>query len=453
MRFFSYSFSFFLLVFFSASSQAQDLSKPDLSDQPDPAHVALLSQVDAVLAVISEQRGIPATDSVQSDVLTRSELLARLIEEINEEYPEDLILADQRFLRALSLLGPEQDYLQLSLDLLEEQVAGFYDDDLATFYLIDDSPIEMQVAVMSHELFHAIQDQTWDLTQLRGRAEHISDIALARTALIEGDAVAVMLNYSAGGALDIANIPMLDQMMSASIEPPNEEFPLTLWESLVYPYIEGLSFVLALYRAGGWEMVNNAYTHLPNSTEQILHPERYLNLDEPTWLSFEATDELIRYNEDIIGEFGIASMFRQLLGNSLSERAINRATDGWDGDRINAYRFADQADRDMMLWLSVWDSNGDAEAFYRVATRLSSVWTEEATESEKIGEYGESILFSGTNSVLYLEHWGDLVLVALDRGGNADSLERNALLERQIVEIWETHRRASYPDLRVMEEK
>jgi hypothetical protein len=52
-------------------------------------------------------------------------------------------------------------------------------------------------------------------------------------------------------------------------------------ESLIFPYMQGMEWATQLYRQGGWTMVSNAFTRLPLSSEQILHPEKYFNYERP----------------------------------------------------------------------------------------------------------------------------------------------------------------------------
>ena len=52
--------------------------------------------------------------------------------------------------------------------------------------------------------------------------------------------------------------------------------PLILRRQLEFPYDGGLPFVTALYDQGGCDAVNAAIQTPPASTEQVLHPEKYL---------------------------------------------------------------------------------------------------------------------------------------------------------------------------------
>jgi len=52
-------------------------------------------------------------------------------------------------------------------------------------------------------------------------------------------------------------------------------------ESLIFPYLQGSEWATQVYRKGGWNMVSNAFTRLPLSSEQILHAEKYFDYERP----------------------------------------------------------------------------------------------------------------------------------------------------------------------------
>ena len=65
--------------------------------------------------------------------------------------------------------------------------------------------------------------------------------------------------------------------------------------AFLFPYREGAQFVAALLDVGWWPAVNAAYLDPPVSTEQILHPEKYIQnpRDDPqTVLLPDLRDEL-----------------------------------------------------------------------------------------------------------------------------------------------------------------
>ena len=69
--------------------------------------------------------------------------------------------------RLLGLLPDTLDLRAFLLDLLTEQVAGYYDPKTKVLYVVDDASAEMRDITITHELMHALQDQHTDLTQDR----------------------------------------------------------------------------------------------------------------------------------------------------------------------------------------------------------------------------------------------------------------------------------------------
>ena len=84
--------------------------------------------------------------------------------------------------------------------------------------------------------------------------------------------------------------------------------PAILRESLLFPYVQGMTFVQS-QAAGGWQAVNDAYADLPASTEQILHPEAYaagelpIDVELPDDLGARMGDGWSVGLEDTFGEF------------------------------------------------------------------------------------------------------------------------------------------------------
>jgi hypothetical protein len=95
------------------------------------------------------------------------------------------------------MLPEGTDYQQLILNLLTEQIEGFYDPDQKTFFIASWLPVEGQESVMVHELTHALQDQYFDVKKIldEARQSENDDLILAQQALLEGDGLVVMLQH------------------------------------------------------------------------------------------------------------------------------------------------------------------------------------------------------------------------------------------------------------------
>ena len=413
----------------------------------------LLDRVDAVLAQIEAHRGVDASHGVESAVLDRSGLRERLLEIVAEELPDAMRAKYDRIATALGFVDPGVSYFDLYLGMLADEVTGFYDDNTNHFYILEDTPAELQESVMAHELFHAIQDQEWGLAELVGEGAWISDVALAAQALIEGDALAVMMAYMLQDPAAVTSDGMARSAIAMSMETATAmnsgDVPPAVWGQLVFPYVAGLKMIFELVEPGDWSPIDAMYTDPPRSTEQVLHPERYRDRDEPTWISLDlgTIDGAERYMSDVLGEFMIGELFAQLLDGSASRAACLRAAQGWDGDRLEAYQFLADPERDLLVWAFVWDSVEEASTFVAVANYLSSAWLGVRDRSSSQGEAGGATLAVSDIGVLWVERWGDLALVVVDRGGLAAENDRRATIDLVVDRTWANLERSRYPDL------
>jgi len=230
----------------------------------------------------------------------------------------------------------------------------------------DELPLMEQI-VYAHEFTHALQDQHFGLRDLGFDTETglaNPDRLLAIQALVEGDATVVMTLYTQSVASEnpLAAFQLLAQgLMAGNLLLPADTPPV-LVEELLFPYNSGEVFVLALYRDGGWERVNQAYTDdLPQSSEQILHPERYLAGDNPQEVTLHPAvpgENWTLLLDRTMGEFYL----RQYLQTQLTRREAADAAEGWGGDRYHIYR-SDAAGQLAWVLKIVWDTPADAREF------------------------------------------------------------------------------------------
>jgi hypothetical protein len=337
---------------------------------------AQADQLDVIAGETAELRGLPPLAEIDDVFITTDELKARLPGLIAEDYPPEEAAADNRAYAALGLLPEGTDLLALYLELLGEQVAGYFDPltDEMVVLGADDELDAVEELTYAHETVHALQDAHLGLDAITEElTDRNEDEATAITALIEGDATVASLDYLAANPQLAAGIAFGG--MPAT--PVLDAAPGTLVGWLAFPYAAGPEFVAALRAEGGWEAVDAAYRDLPRSTEQILHPEKYLaERDDPTPVSLPdlapalgAGWELV--DEDTLGELTVALLLADLGpgegvdpftgGLALPEGARNAAA-GWDGDRYALWgNGADEA----LVWRSTWDSDEDASAFAR----------------------------------------------------------------------------------------
>jgi len=226
-------------------------------------------------------------------------------------------------------------------------------------------------ALLAHAYVQALQDQRFDLEAMRARAT-TTDAALAIQALMEGDAILLTALYHYG-SVTLADRERLVELISRAQRPDygTELDRSEIWTRLQhFPYWEGFQFVDALFQIGGWDAVNQAYTNPPRSTEQVLHPERYLEgADGPTSVVVPDVSAVLDEKwtlvvRDTLGEFTLGLYLEGLLPSDTAWQAA----DGWNGDTFVAWEHADGSQ--VLVWRTVWDSNADAVEFERALTAL-----------------------------------------------------------------------------------
>jgi len=200
-------------------------------------------------------------------------------------------------------------------------------------------------ATFVHELTHIMQDD-YSLPQ-----KSTLDASKALSSLKEGDATLMAQTYKNGGV-----VPPSAQVSM----PSSSSIPETIdWlNRFVYRY--GLEFAKALHQNGGWETLNQAYTSLPNTTEQILHPEKYFNQENAQTVESPAiAGNWSLTKTDRLGEYFIQVM----LDHWISAENAKAAASGWGGDIFSYYENGDEF---VFTWNIIWDSEDDAYEFYEI---------------------------------------------------------------------------------------
>ena len=326
----------------------------------------LKDMVHRMMPVVAEAAGLPFKH--EPVVLRRSRAQVRdyVIHKFDEDLPAADLVGVQSALRLFGLIPDSLELRPTMIDLLTEQIAGYYDPDSNALYIpADIEPFQLRV-VVSHELVHALQDQYVPLDSIMTQ-RHANDRRSAAQAILEGQAtvaqIPVLMPEQKPDTLPLGWFWKQRTVMAAQ-QAQMKEFtraPLWLREGLIFPYLGGADFNVWFRRT---YVGTSVLDSMPRSTEQILHPERYKNHDEPTEIEFEGSRAADVKWEDGLGEFETRLLFQQHLGNEAE--AITLAS-GWDGD---AYQVLG-ANADALVWYTVWD---DAAAASRFAGGLQRAW-------------------------------------------------------------------------------
>jgi hypothetical protein len=369
--------------------------------EPDGSDIG--QQISQIKIDTSELRGLEFLEDVEVQILDQEQLRANLEELLAEEYSQEDADRDTLTLWLLNLIDePDLDLYQLQLDLLTEQVLGYYDQETKELVVVsDDQDLSAADKVTtSHELVHSLQDQHFDLTALDEATDDV-DQETALTALIEGDATLAMTIYATEY---MSPEDLLEYFFDAGLTDTSilDEAPRYISEALAFPYVEGMVFVEALYADDGFASVDAAFADPPTSTEQILHPEKYIEeRDEPVAvdlpdLSASLGDGWEMTDSDVLGEWDLWFMLDE---NGASD--ARQASAGWGGSRYELYQSEDQA---VIAIDTRWDTAGDAAEFEEAVRETLQSGEQDGDVWEISGRYvmtaaaGDSVLMvTGTD--------------------------------------------------------
>jgi hypothetical protein len=346
---------------------------------PDPADAATYRAIEDQVAAI---RGIEPTARLEPTILDEAALRARLQEMFDEENPPNEIRESEILLKALGLLPADASLRDLYLDLMSSQVAGYYDLEADQMFLVSRTggigPSEK--ANFAHEFVHALQDQHFQADRLVNEeaTKGQGDRALAWRSVVEGDASLAQLLWLQNN-LTPAEI---QQVMTESSDPETtaalNKAPAILRESLLFPYSAGAQFDIAAWQQGGWPAVDALYDKLPESTEQILHPEKYLAGEMPKAVSVPAADVAAALgdgwtvaDEDTAGEFFLSTWLRERAATGPAPEPggtpvpASGAAAGWGGDRT--VLLTGPGDAYALVMATAWDTPDDAAEFASAA--------------------------------------------------------------------------------------
>jgi hypothetical protein len=335
-----------------------------------------------VEAAVVELRGLPLLSPITPTVLTRDALRDRVAADAEEDSPEEM-REETLALAAFDFMPRDYDLYNALVDVNSEGILGFYDPETAEFVVVSDGLLLDPSAqwTHAHEFVHALQDQHYELDGLTDDSRD-SEARAAIRALAEGEAELVQYLFLFEGDY------FSQDDVSAILDAPEQSdssyldaLPPILISNLAFPYREGLEFVAALYRENGFQGIDDAWANPPQSTEHILHPDRYLAGDPPQIVALAPlTDTLgagwAQIDTDIMGEF----FLREYLDQELSAVAATTASTGWGGDRYAVYW--NEAAGEMVMALRLrWDTPADtiefAESYALYAAALLETTAEE----------------------------------------------------------------------------
>lgn len=395
-------------------------------------NAAIVAATVAVLQETSEIRQLAILRPVKSGAQSREEIERMIIRNQTEQTTPAEMHANELALKKLGLVPADFQLRPFIIKLLTEQVAGYYEPRVQRFYLADWIELEGQKPVMVHELTHALQDQHFNLRRFEKWPKGDSDAELAVHSLIEGDASLAMMLYMAKNPM-VALAFMRSISTTSTASEQFKQAPRALRDSLLFPYEHGVEWASRVYKRGGWAMVSEGFTRLPQSTEQILHPEKYFSYEAPVKVVLPEVRSILgqgwkRIDADVNGEWSFYLILDQFLKAPAESK---RAAAGWAGDRYALYE-GPQANDVFLAQLTSWDTENDAREFFDAYAKRTALRYPTAGEPGKplVDSENESAYWKTSEGGVVLELRGSRVLIV---EGLPEKADKSAMLKS----LWE----------------
>ncbi len=148
---------------------------------------------------IEDVTGLKFKSDPKIEARSRDDVRAFLEKRFREDLPDEEIAGTRAAYRLLGLIPDTLDLRAFMLDLLTEQVVGYYDPETKVLYVVEEAPPEQASIIIAHELVHALQDQYMSLDSLQ-LLRGDNDRQIAAHAVIEGQATIVQIQSMLGGA-------------------------------------------------------------------------------------------------------------------------------------------------------------------------------------------------------------------------------------------------------------
>jgi hypothetical protein len=360
------------------------------------ATALLPDRVDQVARSVEEVRGRRFARPVPASEIGQQDLKKVLKSKIGESFPTSP--ADtMRTLVAFGLIDETPGLVDKLVDFYASQVIAFYDPEPRRFFVVRGAEKSLESGgmpgmegmaeklIFSHELTHALQDQSMGLDARMKSLKDDGDRGLALQSLLEGEATVVMVRVV------ISDLPgeveeleeSLEPLLSAgALEKANvpKDLPSYFVDQLFFPYVDGTAYVRREFKKGGWKEIDKLWKDPPKSTSEILHDG--LRFDPATDLLPADGAKLAppgsRYlYSDTLGEWTVRFLLRRTLPASEADDAAG----GWRGDRIAFYGSGSSI---AYLWRARWESPAAAE-------RFEGAWKKARTKKELVYRKGTDV--------------------------------------------------------------
>jgi hypothetical protein len=355
----------------------------------------LFESVDRIFAFAAEDSGMPKHAAVKRRLVSKADV---------EKYASTL-LAKEEFtksfaqgelsMKKIGLLPRDFNLKEFLVKSTGQEIAAYYDDETKTISMLNWVPPDRQEPILAHELTHALQDQNYDLAKWMktgskaGEVGAADDGAIARKAVVEGQAMVVYVDYllkPVGRSLEDTPglvYQMEDPAVKAVIDSPMmHDAPMVLREIGTFSYQQGLIFEGELLHKGGKKMAfSGAFTRPPRNSHEVLQPEAYIRGDKTPRVKIPDLREALDGQYEVYDSGGIGELDVKALLKQYGERkAADEVSSEWQGGAYQTFRRKDKAVAEVapsaadlaLVYISRWKTPQVAEWFARFYARSLS---------------------------------------------------------------------------------
>jgi hypothetical protein len=355
----------------------------------------LFRSVDKVFDFASEDTGFAKHSAVKKAVVGQADI---------EKFTKNRLARaeySQRFARSeltmkkFGLLPRDFDLKEFLVKANGQSIAGLYDEETKTIWLLNTVSFDKQGPILAHELTHALQDQNYDLGRWAKAGEKpagkvkagdddngvVDESTTARHAIVEGQAMVVYIDYLlAPFGRNLKDTPgvvasMEDTAVSATIDTElMHKAPMVLREAGSFPYREGLFFEAdILGKRGKQAAFQGVFAQPPRNTHEVFDSNAYLERAKLTPVVIPDVRPLLSNDYEVFdsGSFGELDV-RALLKQFGDTHGATDFAPAWQGGSYIAFKRAQSAPGAQpttadvaLLYVSHWKNSQAAEHFAR----------------------------------------------------------------------------------------
>jgi len=351
--------------------------------KPDPTP----KEIQTVEAQVEQARGFSFAGPVATQTVTAEQMKSKLLTELGDPAELKYLTAQGQALALMGAIPAGVDLGKAIQDFASAQVAGFYDPETKQLvFLAKETLTPLDRFVLAHELTHALDDQTFDLSRFAALDRRCQDEAgAAARAVAEGSATvySVKVVTDSFTALDQAALVKQGLTVASNADIPDSVPPFVV-QLQEWPYMAGMKFIQYEQSQGGDKAVNAALKHPPVTTEQIIHPAKYPS-DVPQPMDIPDLGSALGsgWRDLAVGQVG-EEWLSAYMGLRLDASEAQVAAAGWNGGLFRAWT---DGKHTSAVLSTAWDTQNDSEQFGDAMKR----WLGKGSENAEIVHVGDQV--------------------------------------------------------------